>query len=106
MYVGVLRLTLQIPAAHSLKQRRQVVRSFRDRLRAKLRVSVAEVGALEQHQRAVIGVAVVSNDAAKVDEVLAAAARMADTLREAVLVDRQTELIAFGDEGGSLGVLG
>ena len=42
MHVGVLRLTLHIPGARSLKERRKVVRSFKDRATAKLRASVAE----------------------------------------------------------------
>jgi uncharacterized protein len=99
MYVGVLRLTLHIPGARSLKDRRQVVRSFKDRVQSKLRVSVAEVGGLDQHQRAVIAVAVVSGDAARVDELLSAAASMAGGLRDAILVDRATEIIPFGTEG-------
>lgn len=102
MVVGVLRLTFHIPGARSLKDRRQVVRSFKDRVQAKLRASVAEVGGLDQHQRAVIAVAVVSGEAARVDELLAAAASMAGGLRDAILVDRATEIIAFGDEGRSM----
>ena len=73
--------------------------SFRDRLRARLKLSVAEVGGLDEYQRAVVGVAAVSNDAAKVDEMLAAAASLAGRLRDAVLVDRRSEVLAFGHEG-------
>ena len=76
-----------------------MVRSFKDRVASKLRVSVAEVGGLDQHQRAVVAVAVVSNDAGRVDELLAAAANLAANVRDAVLLDRATEIIPFGDEG-------
>ncbi len=103
MFVGVLRVTLHIPGARSLKERRRVVRSFKDRVQARLRVAVAEVGGLDQHQRAVLGVAVVSGDAGRVDELLAVAANMADGLRDAVLVDRVSEVISFGDEGSNVG---
>ena len=99
MFVGILRLTLQIPGARSLKDRRRVVRSFKDRVRARLHLSVAEVGGLDAYQRAVIGVAAVSNDSAQIDELLASAATMANGLRDALLVDRATEIIALGDEG-------
>ena len=99
MFVGVLRLTLHIPGSRSLKERRRVVRSFKDRAQARLRAAVAEVGGLDDHQRAVLGVAVVANEAARVDELLAAAANMASTLRDAVLVERATEIIPFGAEG-------
>src|SRR5262245_60036444 len=102
MFVGVLRLTFQIPGARSLKDRRRVVKSFKDRLQARLRVSVAEVGGLDEHQRAVVGVAVIANEAARVDELLSAAASMAGTVRDAVLVDRATEIIPFGGEGAGV----
>lgn len=99
MFVGVLRLWLRIPEAHSLKQKRKVVRSFKDRVQSKLRASVAEVGGLDEHQRAIVGVAVVSNDATRVDELLGAAASMAGGLRDAVLVDQAREVLPFGTEG-------
>ncbi len=103
MFVGVLRLTLQIPGARSLKDRRRVVRSFKDRLRAKLQLSVAEVGALDLHQMAVIGVAAVSNDAAQIDEMLVSAAAMAVGLPDSVLIDRALKIVSFGREGRGVG---
>ena len=106
MFVGVLRITLQIPGARSLKDRRRVVLSFKDRLRQKLRLSVAEVGGLDSHQRAVLGVAVVGNDAAQVDELLGVAAKLAGVLRDAVLVDVKSELIPLGAEGRCIGECG
>ena len=45
MFVGVLRLTFHVPHARSLKDKRSVVRSFRDRVRARFDVSIAEVAA-------------------------------------------------------------
>jgi uncharacterized protein YlxP (DUF503 family) len=106
MFVGVLRLTFQIPGARSLKDRRRVVRSFRDRVQAKLRLSIAEVGGYEEHRRAVLGVAAVANEAGRVDELLAAAASMAEVVRDAVLIDRATEILPFGSEGRGLGTAG
>ena len=100
MFVGVARLVLEIPSARSLKDRRRVVRSFKDRVRAKLGVSIAEVGDVERYQLATLAVAVVSADAARCDEVLAHAASMASTLRDAVLADVRTLLLPMG-EGGS-----
>lgn len=102
MYVGVLRLTLQVPAARTLKDKRRVVRSLKDRLQSKLRVSVAEVGGLDEHRRAVVAVAVVSSDAARVDELMSVAASIAGTQRDAVLADRASEVIPFGAEGAGV----
>ena len=100
MFIGVLRLSFHLPGARSLKDKRQVVRSFRDRVRARLDVSIAEVDHMDLHQRATFGVAVVSNDATVCDELLASVASMASNVRDAVLVDRATEILTVGEEMG------
>ena len=102
MFVGVARQVLQIPGARSLKDRRRVVRSFKDRLRARLPVSVAEVGDVERYQVATLGLAVVSADAARCQEVLSHAASIAGSLHDAVLADVATEIVPFGAGGGSV----
>ena len=64
MVVGVLTLELAIYEAHSLKDKRRVIKSLKDRIAQRFNVSVAEVGRLDARQRATLGVAMVSNDAA------------------------------------------
>lgn len=81
-----------------------IVRSFKERIQARMRVSIAEVGDLDLVQKAILGVAVVSNEASHCDEVLASVASAAGVLRDAVLVDQATEIVPFGD--GGLGLLG
>jgi uncharacterized protein YlxP (DUF503 family) len=98
MYVGVLRLTFHVPHARSLKEKRSVVRRFRDRVRARFDVSIAEVGAQDLLQRAVFGVSVISGDAKMCDSVLAQVANAAEVQEDAVLTDRATEVIPIGDD--------
>lgn len=98
MHVGVMRLTFHIPHARSLKEKRAVVRRFRDRVRARFDVSIAEVDAQDAHQRAVFGVAVVSSDASLCDSLLEQVAREAELQNEAVLVGRSTEVIPIGED--------
>jgi uncharacterized protein YlxP (DUF503 family) len=102
MFIGVARLVLQIPAARSLKDRRRVTRSFKDRLRAKLPVSVAEVGDAEAYQVATFGVAVVSGDASRCREVLSSAVSMAGSLGDAILADVRKEVLSFGRGGDNM----
>src|SRR5258706_16132079 len=99
MYVGVAGLVLQIPGARSLKDRRSVVKSYKDRLKSRLSVSVAEVGDVEAWQVATLGVAVTSKDRSRCEEVLSQAASMARSLSEAWLADLRTEVISFGPGG-------
>ena len=60
MPIAFLTIELRIEAAHSLKDRRQVLRSVKDRLRAKFNVSVAELDPSDAWQRATIGVVAIS----------------------------------------------
>lgn len=99
MFVGVARIVLQIPGARSLKDRRRVVKGLKDRARAKLPVTIAEIGDLERHQMATLGVAVVSNDSARCSEVLLLVASLAGSARDALVADVATEIVSFGNGG-------
>jgi uncharacterized protein len=58
--IAFLTLEIQIEAAQSLKDRRQVVRSLEDRLRTSFNISVAELDSAELWSRATIGVVSIS----------------------------------------------
>jgi uncharacterized protein len=60
MPIAFLTLELHIEAAQSLKDRRQVVRSLKDRLRTSFNVSVAELDGAELWNRATVGVVSIS----------------------------------------------
>ncbi len=66
MIVGSLRVRLLVRESRSLKDKRQVVRSIKDKLRNTFNVSVAEVEAEDHRQSIVLGVAMVSNEAGHV----------------------------------------
>lgn len=70
MIVGVCTVELFIPDGQSLKSKRQVVKSLKDRLRDKFNVSVAEVDGQDLWQKAVLGIAFVANETAYVNQVL------------------------------------
>ena len=64
MVIGSLTLHLFLPATHSLKEKRSIVKSVVTRLRNEFNVSVAEVAEQDRWQLGVIGVACVSADSA------------------------------------------
>lgn len=70
--IGVLTLELRIDHAHSLKEKRHVVRSLKDRLRGKFNVSVSEIEDQDLHNSAVIAAAVVSSSRDFASQVLQA----------------------------------
>jgi uncharacterized protein YlxP (DUF503 family) len=61
MPIASLTLEIEIPQAQSIKDRRQVVRSLKDRLRHAFNLSIAELDSGEVWNRATIGVAVISS---------------------------------------------
>ena len=66
MTVGSLRVRLLIREARTLKDKRQVVSSIKDRLRQRFNVSAAEVESQDNRQLAVLGFAMVGNEASHV----------------------------------------
>ncbi len=70
MPIGFLTLEIYIPEAHSLKDKRQVIRSLKDRLRARFNVAVAELEGQDSWQRAVIGVVGISGSRPHLEESL------------------------------------
>jgi uncharacterized protein YlxP (DUF503 family) len=70
MIVGALHVVLQLPESHSLKDKRQVVRSLLARARNQFGVSAAEVGDTERWQIAELGFALVNENGALVADVL------------------------------------
>ena len=102
MVVGVLRLTLVIPGARSLKEKRHALRKVVDRVRARYNVGIAEVGENDVWQRAVIGVAVVANDHSFVNEVLDKVVRDVEMLGVADLVSREMEIQTYSTMHGTI----
>ena len=86
--MGVLELDLALRGAHSLKEKRRAVKSLKDRLRSRFNISVAEVNAQDNWQRAILGVAIVGNETGFVKGVLSKALEMARR-------DRECELVGF-----------
>jgi uncharacterized protein YlxP (DUF503 family) len=71
MHVSVCQIELRLPENHSLKGKRQVIKSIITRLQNKFNVSVAEVDNQDLWQLATLGVACVSNHRRHADETLA-----------------------------------
>ena len=74
--VGVLVWELEIVGAQSLKDKRRVVKSMKERLQSRFRVSAAETAHQDLWQRAEITACVVSGDRRHVDEVLSSMDRL------------------------------
>jgi uncharacterized protein YlxP (DUF503 family) len=93
MPVGLLTLELHIPDAHSLKEKRQVLRSLKDKLRRKFNVAIAELDHQDVWQRALVGVVTLSNEDRHVQETLQKVLEEADRELGSLLIGQAVELI-------------
>jgi uncharacterized protein YlxP (DUF503 family) len=93
MPVGLLTLELHIPDAHSLKDKRQVLRSLKDKLRKDFNVAVAELEHHDVWQRSVIGVVTISNEEKHLKEVLAKVLDEADRILGSSLINQAVEIV-------------
>jgi len=93
MTVGSCKIELRIPESRSLKDKRRVVKSLKDRVQARFSVAIAEVDRLDDWQRATLGVAAVSNSAQLVDETLSKVVNWIEANGEALLVDYEIDLV-------------
>jgi hypothetical protein len=93
MTVGSCKIELRIPGSDSLKAKRRVVKSIKDRVQARFNVGIAEVDRLDDWDRATLGVVSVSNDARMVDETLAKVVNWIEEHGEALLVDYEVDLV-------------
>ena len=93
MSVGLLTLELHLPDAQSLKDKRQVLRSLKDRLRANFNVAVAELDFQDTWQRSVVGVVTLSNEEQHVEEALQKALAEADRILGPLLISHAVDFL-------------
>jgi uncharacterized protein len=93
MIVGILQLELSIDDAMSLKDKRRVVKSLKDRIAHGHNVSIAEVGALDEHRRSILGIAMVANERGYVEGALSKLVDFVRKVPSVGLEDYQIELL-------------
>ena len=93
MVIGVRCIELHVAGAHSLKDKRSVVKSLKDRLHNEFNVSVAETGRLDAWQAAELTICVVSTDRRHAESVLQSVDRFVDGNPVCRVVDSQTSFL-------------
>ena len=92
MVVGTCTVGLHIPGSGSLKSKRFVLKSLKDRIRNKFNVSVAEVDHFDLWQRATIAVAVVSRDVKFADQVISNVLNLIESDTRINVIDIETDM--------------
>ncbi|MFH0877289.1 MAG: DUF503 domain-containing protein [Candidatus Omnitrophota bacterium] len=94
MVIGVLTVALHIPVSNSLKEKRRVVSGLKSRMAAAFNVSVAEVDAQDQWQKAVLAFVHVGVSKPVVNSALDRMRAYVEAYHAASLLDYEMELIA------------
>lgn len=103
MVVGICRLVLALPWNDSLKGKRSVVKSIVERARQRFQVSAAEIEDLDNHRRATLGFAVVSNDARHAQSILDKLIGFVASATQAEVIDRASSVEHYDLGALSLG---
>jgi uncharacterized protein len=91
--IALLTLDIHIPHAHSLKEKRTVVRSLKDRLRTKFNVAVSEVDHQDLWQRSQVSVVTVGSDEKFLHKVLEEAAEEAERIAPDCTIQSNIEIV-------------
>src|SRR5438046_9149324 len=94
MPVGLLTLELHIPDAQSLKDKRQVLRSLKDKLRRDFNVGVAEMEHQDTWKRSVVGIVTISDEEKHLREVLQKVLAEVHSLLGSFLIDQVDAIVA------------
>ncbi|MDX1648180.1 MAG: DUF503 domain-containing protein [Longimicrobiales bacterium] len=86
MIVASQTWELSLPGCSSLKQKRAVIRSMKDRLRAKFNVSVSETGLQDVHARGELSIALVSTDRRQATSILDKTDQFVESMGTALIV--------------------
>ena len=89
MHVGIIEIELILPGLTSLKEKRQVMRSLKERIRTKFNVSVAEIDHLDTWRKAKLGIATVSGDGGRANSVLSKAVNLIED-------DKRVQILDYG----------
>ncbi len=92
-HVVLLTVDLLVPHSDSLKTKRRALKSIKDRIAAKFNVSIAEIAHLDEWQRALIGMVMISNDRQHLERSLSAIGKLIEDTGDIQLLDVRREWI-------------
>jgi uncharacterized protein YlxP (DUF503 family) len=69
MFVGTLKFEVIIPGSKSLKDKRRVIQSLQNKIKAKFNVSIAEIDHQDKWQRSIIGLCFVNSAQKEIENI-------------------------------------
>jgi hypothetical protein len=94
MHIGVLQFTVEIPYATSLKEKRSVIKSMRDRLHHAHNISIAEIDDQDEWTVATLGIVAAGSDIPQLNSLLDRILNNLQDWRDATLADHRMEIFS------------
>lgn len=93
MIIGLLKIDLHIHDSHSLKEKRMVTKSLKDRLRRQFNITITETDNHEKWQLADLGIATISTDTRHANQVLSGVVKFIEDFKEAEIIRYEIEML-------------
>jgi uncharacterized protein YlxP (DUF503 family) len=90
--IGTARIELHIPGVNSLKGKRQIIKSMKEKIRNRFNVSIAEVEKQDLWQRATLGLACVAHDKRAANRILSKVINFIEHNKNISLTDYEIEI--------------
>jgi uncharacterized protein YlxP (DUF503 family) len=94
LHIGVLQFSLEIPYAESIKDKRNVIKALKDRLRRSFNVSISEIDDLDAPTVATLGAVVAGSDVPHLNSTMDHLVNELTAWRDGNLTDHQLEIIS------------
>lgn len=98
MIVGTLEIEIFIPWSKSLKDKRSVIRSLQDRIKARFNVSIAEIDYQDKWQRSLIGISLVNSKKRELDIICQKIKQMFQENGDFLIINEENALFVTDDE--------
>ncbi len=92
MIIGALTIELYIPESNSLKSKRKVLKSLKDKIKNRFNVSLAEINNHDKWQRATLAIVSVANSRSDIDARFSRLINLVEELSQAELINSQIEV--------------
>ena len=92
-HISVLSVELFLPALQSLKAKRSVLKSIKDRIRSRFNASVAEIGYLDKWQKSVLGICMIGNDRSYLNSCLDGVLALIGSVHNVEILGQQIEFL-------------
>jgi len=93
MIIGILKVALYLPGSSSLKGKRMILKSLKDRTRKAFNVSISELDDHDKWQSSIIGIAAIGPDKRTINSLLDKVVNFIERIRDAEISSHEIEVI-------------